>query len=228
MLFYNRTLREIWPQGKTSYIIFWAQCEVQFALTWNVFKILLLHFEWQENIKPSMGVLLQGSGPVRLSISIPQEATVCVASPRIPVGLKAVAEWQQRDFWRSDHKKWCTVYLVLCWYPFGARAAFISNLSVSRTPCMEEAQNDPNGGGPHGETLRLHEMKRRLWAISYYGAPAIPASITMGTTDHIWFSEPSSWALPEIPDREKPWTIIGNYCSSKILSFGGDVLCSNG
>lgn len=198
----------LWPQGKTSYIIFWAQCEVQMQgpLLEMYSKFYFYTFNDRRTLNqawgPSEGRALwdcPSSTPMRPQsvLPLPESQWACDRG-----------RMTQRDFWRAIIKSdtlstWFFVDTLL--EPW---AAFISNLSPGhhawRKPRMTPVER------PHGETLRLHEMKRMP---EQSPATMVPLQFQLqspwGTTitcEIQW--EPSSWALPEIPDREKPWTII--------------------
>lgn len=138
----------LWPQGETSYIIFWAQCEVQMQdpLLEMYSKFYFYTYNDRRTLNQAWGPS-EGGALWDCPSSTPMRLRVCVASPRIPVGLWP---WQNNTMWllRSDHKKWYTVYLVLCWYPFGALSCL-----YKQSICLQDIMH---GGSPEWPLWRGH------------------------------------------------------------------------
>lgn len=118
------------------------------------------------------------SEPVRLSSST-HEATVCCLSQN-PSGLVTVAEWHNVTSEAITKVMHCLPGSLLI--PFlEPWAAFIAIYLSPGHHAWRKPRNDPCGS--HMERPWGYMKWKKAWAIScYYGAPAIPASITMGTT----------------------------------------------
>lgn len=151
-------------------------------LAWNVFRILHLRFQQQEHIKPSVE-LFWGWGPVWLQVAHPWGQGSVLPLPESRWACDH-GRMTQCDFWGKIIKRdtlSMRFFFDTCLEPW---AAIISSPSVSRPPCMEETQTGPCGEATwRGSQATWSE--KNAWAVSCcYGAPAIPASVT------IWLQSP--------------------------------------